>query len=190
MKRGGPLGRRHDPREVRELLSAFDLHLASPQACDAAHALAVEMISPRVALATTLRRAQETTRAAIFVTPDQDAPIGVLAILPLNSAGTAAVQQHLFDPRNPPSEYLSAAGDAFAGLYGWGFCATTRKASADVLTASRRLREHFADVPFFTRAATPAGARVLRGRLRYSPYPGAPDDLLWNPVRNSQERAA
>lgn len=115
---------------------------------------------------------------------------GVLGLVPLRPAGLKAVEQHLFDAGNPPQEYLCAPGDPFAGLYGWGFAARGRRASARVVLGAMKIREHLSDIPFFTRAATPAGVKVICGRMGYVPYPGAPDNLLWHPVLSAQERAA
>lgn len=167
------------------------MRLASPEACDNARDLAAELISPHVALAITLRRAQARTRSAIFVLGPDEAISGVVAILPLNPAGLEAIQSHAFDPKNPPDELLCAPGEAIAGLYGWGFVGSTRRASAVVLDGAIRLRNHLKAIPFFTRAATAAGDKVLRGRMGYAPYPAAPDNLLWNPPRSViEERAA
>lgn len=182
--------RRHDPNKIVELMAGIDLHLAEPEECDAGRAIAAELISPHVALSATFRRVQAQTGSAVFVTRHQGEVTGVLGVVPLRPEGLRAVQSHLFDPKNPPEEYLCAPGDSFPGLYGWGFSAKTRKASAMVVIGAMTLREYLGDIPFFTRAATPAGVKVICGRMGYAPYPGAPDDLLWNPVRTSQERAA
>lgn len=111
-------------------------------------------------------------------------------MIPINPEGRRAIEEHCFDPRNPPNEYLSQPGDPFAAVYGWGIAGLTRRASATVVQGVKALRDHFKDVPFYTRTATEAGRRVVCGRLGYAPFPGAPDDLLWNPVTPLQERAA
>jgi hypothetical protein len=126
----------------------------------------------------------------VSVCTQDGAVTGVMGMVALTPAGLQAVEAHLFDPKNPPVEFLCREGDALAAVYGWGLAATTRKASAIVLAGALKLRERFPDLPFFTRAATEAGAKVIFGRLGYAPYPGAPDNLLWNPIRTSQERAA
>ena len=182
--------RRHDPQEFIDLLAKDDLHPANPEECEAGRAIAAELISPHVALAATFWRVQAHTGSAVFICRRDGEVTGVLGVVPLQPAGLHAVEHHLFDAKNPPPEFLCAPGDPFAGLYGWGFSARTRKASALVVIGAMKLRDHLNDIPFFTRAATPAGVKVICGRMGYSPFPGAPDDLLWNPVRLSQERAA
>ncbi len=176
--------------EFIDVLTEVGLHPANSEECDAGRAIAAELISPHVALAPTFHRVQSLTGAAISVCAQDGAVAGVMGMVPLTPAGLDAVQTHLFDPKNPPADHLCRDGDPFAAVYGWGLAATTRKASATVLLGALTLRKRFSDLPFFTRAATPAGARVIYGRLGYAPYPGAPGDLLWNSVPPSQERAA
>jgi hypothetical protein len=185
-----PARRRHDPEEFHQLLVKFDFHIASAEEYGRARALAAETISPHIASESTLRRVQQTTQAAVFINRHAGKIVGILGIIPLQPAGVAAVQRHLFCPRDPSNEFLCLPNDRFAGLYGWGFSALTRKVAAQALAASKALRDHFFEVPFFSRAATPAGAKALLGRLGYTPYPDAPDDLLWNPALSPQERAA
>jgi hypothetical protein len=182
--------RRYDPGEIISLLSKINLYPADANECATGREIAAKLISPHVALTSTLQRVQARTQAAVFVYRQSSAITGLVAILSLRPQGVESVERHLFDPKTPPDDCLCRPGDAFAGLYGWGFSGSTRKAAALVLTGAIRLREHFSDIPFFTRAATAAGARALEGRMGYAPYPAAPDDLLWNPVRTNQECAA
>ncbi|HTI67273.1 MAG TPA: hypothetical protein VL460_06965 [Caulobacteraceae bacterium] len=182
--------RLHDPREFIDLLSVIDLHPAEPEECDAGRAIAAELISPYVAPAAAFRRVQAHTGSAVWVYRQAGEVTGVLGMVAVKPNGLKAIEEHLYDSKNTPEEFLCGAGDPFAAIYGWGFAARTRKASVAVVLGAMRSRERFADIPFFTRAATPAGVKVITGRMGYRPYPGAPDDLLWNPVRPSQERAA
>jgi hypothetical protein len=183
-------GRRHDPREFMDVLAAIDLHPALPHECHVARAIAAELIGPQVAPPETFEGAHAHTGCSVFVSRHDGEVTGVLGLLPLVPAGLHAVETHTFKSRNPPLELLCAPGDPFPGLYGWGFAARGRKASALVVMGAIKIREHLSDIPFFTRAATPAGVKVICGRMGYAPFPGAPDDLLWNPVDKSQERAA
>ena len=176
--------------EFVDVLAAIDLHPAEPEECDSSRLIAAELIGPQVALATTFRRVHAHTGCSVFVSRHEGEVTGILGLIPLLPEGLHAVENHIFDSRNPPVELLCAPGDPFPGLYGWGFAARGRKASAMVVMGAIKIREHLSDIPFFTRAATPAGVKVICGRMGYSPFPGAPDDLLWNPVQKSQERAA
>jgi hypothetical protein len=181
---------RHDPREFSDVVASFGLALAGPSDCEEGRAMAADLISPHVASAITFHRVQERTASAVFVWRESGQITGVLGMIPITASGLEAIVQHRFDQRNPPSEYLCAPGDPFFATYGWGIVGRTRKASAVVMQGAMALRDRYASIPFFTRAVTPSGAKVVRGRMGYSPYPGAPDDLLWNPVRTNQERAA
>ena len=181
---------RFQPPDVVRLLAPLDLHLASREDCDLGRALAAELIGPAIALTQTLLRVQARCGAAIFVQRAEGVVTGVSTLLPLRLEGRRAIESHAFDTRLPPDELLCAPGDSLAAVYPWGFAARTRRASAAVVSMVIRLREHWPDIPFYTRAVTPSGSKVVRGRMGYSPYPGAPDDLLWNPVCTLQERVA
>jgi hypothetical protein len=191
MKPAPAYHRSYDPREVIDLLAGIDLQPADASDCEIGRAMAAELISPQVAPASTLQRVQARTGgSAVFIQRRGVEIIGVTTMLPLNAAGRLAVEQHRFLPKEPLDEQLCAEGEPLAAMYAWGFAAKTRNAAANVIRMTMLLRDRYAQIPFFTRAVTPAGAKVVRGRMGYSPYPGAPDDLLWNPVRTSQERAA
>jgi len=179
------------PHEITDLLVKIELQPADFAQCNVGREMAARMIHPGVASAATLRRIQARTRAAVFVQTQNEVVVGVSGALPLTPSGLGAVEGHQFEARDPADDHLCAPGDPLAAVYAWAFAATTRKASAAVVMMMIRLREHYSDIPFFTRAVTPTGAKVVRGRMGYSPYPGAPDDLLWNPVRPLiEERAA
>ena len=182
--------RRLDPREFIDVLATIDLHPANPQECVSSREIAAELIGSVVAPPESFQRAQAHTGCSVFVSRHQGEVTGILGLLPLTPEGLAAVENHTFKSRNPPLELLCAPGEPFPGLYGWGFAARGRKASALVVMGAIKIREHLFDIPFFTRAATPAGVKVICGRMGYAPFPGAPDDLLWNPVEKPQERAA
>lgn len=185
-----PPDRRLDPSEFHAVLAGIDLYPAEPEECDAGRAIAAELISPHVALASTFRRVHARTGCSVYVSRQDGRVSGVLGLVPLRPAGLKAVEEHVFEARNPPDDLVCEPGDLFPGLYGWGFAASTRRASALVVMGAIKIRERYPDIPFFTRAATPAGVKVICGRMGYAPYPGAPDDLLWHPVRASQEDAA
>ncbi|HTK36556.1 MAG TPA: hypothetical protein VL358_14895 [Caulobacteraceae bacterium] len=190
MKTTTPYHRRYDPREIIDLLAKIDLHPASEGECETAWTMAADLISPHVASPITFQRMQARTDASLFVQRHEGRITGITGVLPLNPEGRRAIEQNLFAARNPPDEFICAPGDSLAAMYPWGFAATTAKAKAAVVLMTLKLRLHFPDIPFFTRAVTASGAKVVRGRMGYVPFPGAPDDLLWNPVRTSQERAA
>ena len=153
--------------------------------------MAADLISSHIAPAETLLRSQKRTGSTVFVFRQCDDLTGVLAMIPVTPEGCAAILEDRFDARNPPEGLLCAPGDELGAVYGWGLAGVTRRASAAVMMGAMALRDAYPEVPFFSRTATAAGAKVVRGRMGYSPYPGAPDDLLWNPVRPLiEERAA
>jgi hypothetical protein len=190
MTPAAPALRHYHARDFIRLLAPVDLHPADEAECAAGRALAAAKISPHVASVETFVRVQARTGAAVFVQTRDGEVTGVTGMLPLNTDGLREIVEHRFTSKDPPDELLCAPGDDAAAMYAWGFSASTRKASAAVVMMTMILRDHYPEIPFFTRAVTPAGVKVICGRMGYSPYPGAPDDLLWNPVRSIEERAA
>lgn len=171
------------PTNVLECLLSLDLRSASDEEIQFSRALAADLISPFVATVDTFTEIHHKTRASVFVYRQDGRITGTLGVVPVRPSGLDAIRHHAFDARNPAREMVCAPGDAFAGLYGWGFAAVARKAAAAVIVGSMRLRETvFAGIPCFTRAATPAGERIICGKMGYRPYPGSPTGLLVSPV--------
>lgn len=188
---------RHDPTDaayarttwnpglVLHCLAALDIHPASPSDVDIVRGLAAELIGPYVATAETFADIHRKSRASIFVYRQNGEITGTLGIVPLRPQGLDAVIRDTFDARDPARETVCAPGDAFAALYGWGFAARTRKGGAAVVMGSMRLRETvFAQIPCFTRAATPAGERVICTKMGYRPFRGSSSGLLVSPVQS------
>ena len=180
----------YQPSEYTELYTKAGLHVASREECDAGRAIAAKLIGSRIASVATVLRVQAIGGAIISVCRDEGAVAGVMGMVPLTPAGLQAVQQNLFDAKNPPSQFLCRKDAPMAAVFGWCLVATTQKAAAMVLLGALSVREHFHDLPFFTRRAATAGEGVVFSGLGYVPYPGAPDGLMWNPSRPSQECAA
>lgn len=171
------------PQGILHCLASLGLHPASPDDIEVARGLAAELIGPYVAAAATFDWVHRKTRASLFVYRQNGDITGTLGIVPLKPQGLDAVLRDTFDARNPARETVCRPGDPFAALYGWGFAASTRKAAAAVVIGSMRLRETvFAPIPCFTRAATPAGERIIRTKMGYQPYRGSRSGLLISPV--------
>lgn len=181
----------YDPLEFSSVVAALGLDVASEEQCIQGRAIAAELISPHVASAAALLNVQVKTGSSVFIHRSGKEIDGVLAMVALTPDGLEAVLEGGFDTREPEDRFVCGPGDAFAGVYGWGLAGRTRRASAAVILGAMALRDHYPAIPFFSRTATPAGAKVVRGRMGYAPFPGARDDLLWNPVRTHvEERAA
>jgi hypothetical protein len=176
---------------VLRCLSSLDLHPAGRRDIEVARALAAELIGPQVTSVDTFADVHAKTRASVFVYRQDGRITGTLGIVPLRPPGLDAICAGTFDPRRPAGELVCGPTDPFAALYGWGFAARTRKAAAAVVTGSMQLRATvFAAIPCFTRAATPAGARVILSRMGYSPYPGSSSGLLISPAISAFAGAA
>ena len=171
------------PESVLHCLATLDIHPASTRDIEIARGLAAELIGPYVATGETFADVHRKSHASLFVYRQNGEITGTLGIVPLQPRGLDAVIRDTFDAKNPARDTVCAPGDSFAALYGWGFAARTRKAAAAVVIGSMRLRDTvFAPIPCFTRAATPAGARVICTKMGYRPYRGSSSGLLISPV--------
>jgi len=106
---------------------------------------------------------------------------GVVAYLMLRPAGLLAIATDKFDGVTPDVQLIAGPDETPLAGYGWALAAKSRKAAAAVLNGLDKVRtELHPAIPFFARAATPDGRRVLCGRLRYLPFPRSNTGLLWS----------
>jgi len=117
---------------------------------------------------------------------------GALAVIPLAASGAAALAADAFDGVAPDRDHVARAGERLAAVYGWGIVGAERRARAAVLAAVHRLRvELYPMLPFYCRAATAAGERVILGRLGYRPMAGSRSGLhVSPPLGGDVQRAA
>ncbi|MEO6341406.1 MAG: hypothetical protein ABIO39_15290 [Caulobacteraceae bacterium] len=107
---------------------------------------------------------------------------GVVSFLLLRPAGLLSIATDTFDGVAPDIDMLTSPEETPLAGYGWALAAKTRKAAAAVLAGLGRVRtDLYPGIPFFARAATNDGRRVLCGRLRYLPFPRSNTGLLWSP---------
>lgn len=138
-------------------------------------------IGPDIAPGDVIRSVAERCRCALFVHEAAGIVDGVLAIIPVSRAGLAALRADRFDGTAPPLDGVTRPGEPLAAIYGWGFVGVSLRATAAVVSAMHRLRiETYPSLPFFGRAATDAGRKVMEGRLGYRLAPGSTTGLYQN----------
>jgi hypothetical protein len=81
-------------------------------------------------------------------------------------------------------------GEPLAGAYGWGMAAHTRPGARAVVMGTELMHKLWPELPFFTRAATPDGERLITGKWGFVHHPAADDDLLVLLPRTLSEAAA
>ncbi len=179
------------PGDVIHCLASHGLEPATPADLPAGRALAAELINSEVATSETFAATHAKTGASVFVFRQGIQITGTLGLVPVGPDGLRMICNHSFNPRDPALSLICSPGDPFAALYGWGFAASTRKAAATVVLASMQLRDTvFAGIPCFTRAATPAGARIILTKMGYRPFPGSLTGLLISPPRKIEKGVA
>lgn len=173
-----------DPKAVRAAFGPFDLRAAQSGEIAEGRAWAAGMIGPGIATTETLKRVhQHMGEAALFVRREPAAITGMLGWIALTEAGLQAVLDMRFSGQDPDAAHVAAPGQTVAAGYGWGVAGSHKEAARAVLSATTILNyEIFGSIPFFARAATPAGRRVIVEAFHYDPAPMGDPDLFWKPA--------
>ena len=116
---------------------------------------------------------------------------GVVAFLLLRPAGLLAIATDKFNGVTLDLDLVSSPDEVPLAGYGWALAAKSRRSAAAVLLGLEKVRTAlYPQIPFFARAATPDGRRVLCGRLRYIPFPRSTTGMLWSaPITPEVESA-
>lgn len=175
-------------KALRDALGEIGLFEAGPAELDAGRALAAELIGPGVVEADVLRAVAAHAGYGAYVVREGGSVIGLLSMILLNPAGVQALREDVFDALHPRLDHVAANGSEPAAVYGWGVAGATREAAKTVVAGSALVLEVI-PVPYFARAATEAGLRMLT-RLGFAPYPNSPSGLLWRDPRDLARRAA
>lgn len=174
-------------RQAVEPLGVVD---AEPGDLAQVRTLAAELISPSVTSLATIQAVHERTAYGIYVVREEGAVAGWLALLMLNDAGLAAVEDDSFDPVSPDLGCLTSPLETPVAVYSWGIATASRQAAKSLIEACWVVREQLPDIPFFVRASTDAGRRMLTEKLYFVGYPGTASGLLWWRRLEQSRRAA
>ncbi|HEX6860823.1 MAG TPA: hypothetical protein VF138_11570 [Caulobacteraceae bacterium] len=152
--------------------------------------LAARLISPHVASEESLRAIHQRTGHGVYVTRAEGQVTGFLAFVFVNGSGFGAICTDAFDPLQPQLEYVVERGVEPAAVYCWGIAADRPRAAAALVQGSWAARGALPATPYFVRAATDNGRRLLTRNMAFEPYPGTRTGLLWWPVFEAGRRAA
>lgn len=155
---------------------------------EAGRAAAAALVGEAIASAETMRRVQARTGGACFVLKRDGAIIAALSAIPLTPAALPGLTQGLFDAISPQDTLIARPQDPVAAIYLWGGAGMTPRGRMQAVTGAIALREEaHPHMPFYARAATSDGERVLQTRLGARPGPG---DLAVALPYRPQTRAA
>ena len=141
--------------------------------------MAAGLIGEGIASTEALTSVCAHTGYGIYLAREEGLPTGVVALIMLNARGLAAVKDDSFDPLAPDLALVAGPNEAPAAVYSWGIAAATREAAKACVQGCWEMRAEAPFIPFFVRAATEAGRRLLTEKLRFVPYPGTTTGLLW-----------
>jgi hypothetical protein len=140
---------------------------------------AAGLIGPEIAGENAFLTVHRRTRAGVFVYRQDRIAQGFLGVILLRDSGLRKLESDRFDALQPDLTDICEAGEAPAAVYGWGFAATTVRASGACVLGLMALRDRlFPQLPFFCRAATPQGAKVILGKMGYRPHARSATGLL------------
>ena len=92
--------------------------------------------------------------------PDEIRTAGMFAFLPLNIEGEAALKAGLLNRREPQLEYVAAAGEIPAAMYGWAVVARRFGKIANAVMR-RALGPAYLEVPWYAMPATKGGIKSV-----------------------------
>jgi hypothetical protein len=154
-------------------------------------ALAARLIGPDIASEETLAAIFARTGYGFYVVREEGAIAAVLALIMLNDAGLSAMQRGSFDTLSPHPIHACGPFEAPVAVYGWGVAGSSRETAHAIAEACRTARAAAPELPFFARAATDAGRRLLMEKMAFRPYPGSMNGVLWwAPYDGETRRAA
>jgi hypothetical protein len=177
-------------RAAREL-AVFGLYPAADHEDAAGRALAAELIGGTIVPAAEFRRVHRRCGMALFLAREEGRLTGMLAFVPLTSAGMHAVWTDEFDAQAPADAHVARRGEVVCALYGWGVAAATRESAVRLVEGARAFgRGAAAHLANYARPATPRGERLMREKLGFEDLPGSKTGLVWSPSFLSKAAAA
>jgi hypothetical protein len=172
-------------------LESFGVFPARSDEFTRGRAIAAELISPDVASEETFAAVHNRNGAGVFVYRQDGLAQGFLGVILLRASGLAKIEADVFNAVAPDLDDVCETGEEPAAVYGWGFAATTARAAGAMVLGLMALRDKAGlNVPFFCRAATPAGAKVLLGKMGYAPLKNSVTGLLVRYPENASLEAA
>ena len=176
---------------IRRTLARLGLRPAGSAALKAGRDLAVRLIGPRITSLARLQAVLRKSGTGAFAFHEAGELKGIFVFLLLNAAGRTALLADDFDGLAPDLGLLAGPSETPSAYYGWGFAGTSPAArTAVVMGADALRRDVMMDIPFFCRAATPAGRRAVTLKLGYRDFPGSRTGLLWSPPPGEDSRRA
>ena len=149
---------------------------------------AAELISPHVTSVEAFAAVHRRTGVGMFVFRENELATGFLGTILLRPSGLAKIEDDTFQAVSPDMEDVCLPDEYPAALYGWGFVSRTKKAAAAVVRAMMALRdEPICDVPYFCRASTPLGAKIILGKMGYRPFAPSKTGIL---IKHAPDRRA
>ena len=168
-----------NPDAIRQCVARDGLVPMNGAVLPAAGELAGAAVGPSIVRRADFLAVDTISGCTAFAYLGREGFAGALAVIPLRRQGLEALRADRFNGVRPDLDMVARPGEAAAAIYGWGIVGSGPRSRAAVLRAVDRLRRELTfEVPWYCRAATDDGARVILGRLGYAPVPGSASGLF------------
>ena len=168
-----------NPEAIRHCVARDGLTPMNGAVLPAAGELAGAAVGPSIVRRADFLAVDAISGCTAFAHMGREGFAGALAVIPLRNNGLEALRADRFNGVQPDLDLVARPGEAAAAIYGWGIVGSGPRSRAAVLRAVDRLRRELTfQVPWYCRAATDDGARVILGRLGYAPVPGSASGLF------------
>jgi hypothetical protein len=175
---GDRLHTMYQPANAAAMMAAVKFEKPNAEDYSAVLDLAAAEIGGPLASLDEIRRVDAYTDASMWVIRRRGQVTGFLAPLALTGAGRDAMCDGSFDAANVAEEWIAPIGTPLAGFYCWSYAGKDQFTRGLLVLALRSLIDvHFADLPFFGKGTTEAGARIMH-HLGFAPYDEQPG-LYW-----------
>ena len=168
----------YQPSNAAAMMAAVKFEKPNDNDYSAVLDLAAAEIGGPLASLDEIRRVDRYTDASMWVIRRRGQISGFLAPLALTEAGRDAMCDGSFDAANVAEKWIAPIGTPLAGFYCWSYAGKDQFTRGLLVLALRALIDvHFADLPFFGKGTTEAGARIMH-HLGFAPYDEQPG-LYW-----------
>lgn len=159
---------------ARRAMAGLGLRLATEEDIAEGHAMAQALLGPRIASRATLTRVQARSRCALFAMRTREGQlVGAMSVIPLAPAALPSLSMGHFESLDPADIMVARPGEPAIAFYGWGMAGITPRARAAVIAGAMRFqRDIYGHLPFYARAASSEGERILHDRMGARPLPG------------------
>lgn len=171
-----------DRAQALAIAAEIGLHSPNDVELQVGRDIAAGLIDPSIPEPHMLRQVERHSGIAALVYREKGDVTGMYALLLLSKEGLSALRRGAFNAGAPTKQHIAGLNEPVAAHYGWGVAATTKSGARAALSCITALHDSLCpDIPYYVRAATDDGRRVImKGGCEPVSW-GDPDLYVSNP---------